>query len=172
MCKSMAWHPGYDHLQPCRCSLRPAGEHLILNCSSHGVVPRVRAKVSVGNFQVVKPTRPSTGAQNCRKQWIGQPFPGQLRLVALPSLYCWYVEGVPSRMPPRSPTNGRQLVSRLIYLAFFHPLSKYPGPWIAKFTNAYAAYHGWKGDIHLDMWRCHQRYGTYLDDVNRRYNRC
>ncbi|KAL2132506.1 hypothetical protein VTI74DRAFT_3725 [Chaetomium olivicolor] len=49
-----------------------------------------------------------------------------------------------------------------MYLAFFHPLAKYPGPWLAKFTNAYAAYHGWRGDIHLDMWRCHQRYGDYV----------
>jgi hypothetical protein len=46
-----------------------------------------------------------------------------------------------------------------VYLAFFHPLAKYPGPWIARFTNAYAAYHAWKGDIHLDMWQCHQKYG-------------
>jgi len=54
------------------------------------------------------------------------------------------------------------LLARATYLAFFHPLARYPGPWIAKFTNAYAAYHGWKGDIHLDMWRCHQRYGDHV----------
>ncbi|KAH6651497.1 cytochrome P450 3A31 [Truncatella angustata] len=54
------------------------------------------------------------------------------------------------------------LLARAIYLAFFHPLARYPGPLLAKFTNAYAAYHGWKGDIHLDMWRAHQRYGDYV----------
>ncbi|KAK6076445.1 cytochrome P450 3A31 [Seiridium cupressi] len=54
------------------------------------------------------------------------------------------------------------LLTRGLYLAFFHPLARYPGPFLAKFTNAYAAYHGWKGDIHLDMWRCHQRYGDYV----------
>ncbi|KAI0110541.1 cytochrome P450 [Hypoxylon sp. NC0597] len=40
-----------------------------------------------------------------------------------------------------------------------HPLPKYPGPLLAKFTNLYAAYHAWKGDIHIDMWRCHLKYG-------------
>lgn len=49
-----------------------------------------------------------------------------------------------------------------MYTLFFHPLSKYPGPLLAKFTNAYAAYHGWKGDIHLDMWRCHEKYGEFV----------
>ncbi|KAL1836124.1 hypothetical protein VTJ49DRAFT_5549 [Mycothermus thermophilus] len=57
---------------------------------------------------------------------------------------------------------GVVLICKAVYLAFFHPLAKYPGPWLAKFTNAYAAYHGWKGDIHLDMWRCHQKYGDHV----------
>ena len=30
---------------------------------------------------------------------------------------------------------------------------------MAKFTNLYAAYHAWLGDIHVDMWRCHEKYG-------------
>ncbi|KAI0200273.1 cytochrome P450 [Astrocystis sublimbata] len=47
----------------------------------------------------------------------------------------------------------------LVFRAFFHPLASFPGPLLAKFTNLYAAYHAWKGDIHLDIWRCHQRYG-------------
>lgn len=55
------------------------------------------------------------------------------------------------------------IVGKAAHLVFFHPLAKYPGPWIARFSNAYAAYHGWKGDIHLDMWRCHQKYG--LQDI-------
>ncbi|KAF4448425.1 hypothetical protein F53441_8148 [Fusarium austroafricanum] len=46
-----------------------------------------------------------------------------------------------------------------IYYAFFHPLAKYPGPFLAKFTGLYAAYHAWIGDLHIDMWRCHERYG-------------
>ncbi|KAI0127098.1 cytochrome P450 3A31 [Xylariales sp. AK1849] len=54
------------------------------------------------------------------------------------------------------------LLTKAVYLTFFHPLAKYPGPLLAKFTNAYAAYHGWKGDIHLDMWKCHRRYGDHV----------
>ncbi|KAK6208581.1 cytochrome P450 3A31 [Colletotrichum tabaci] len=54
------------------------------------------------------------------------------------------------------------IFARATYLAFFHPYAKYPGPFLAKFTNAYAAYHGWKGDIHLDFWRCHEKYGDYV----------
>ncbi|ORY69073.1 putative cytochrome P450 [Pseudomassariella vexata] len=47
----------------------------------------------------------------------------------------------------------------IVYRAFFHPLAKYPGPLLSKFTNLYSAYHAWKGDIHLDVLRCHQKYG-------------
>ncbi|KAK8091784.1 hypothetical protein PG997_002145 [Apiospora hydei] len=54
------------------------------------------------------------------------------------------------------------VLAKLTYLAFFHPLAKYPGPFLAKFTDAYGAYHGWKGDIHLDMWRAHEKYGNYV----------
>lgn len=55
-----------------------------------------------------------------------------------------------------------KVIFKLTYLAFFHPLAKYPGPFLAKFTDAYGFYHGWKGDIHLDMWRSHQKYGDYV----------
>ncbi|KAK4200404.1 cytochrome P450 [Triangularia verruculosa] len=47
----------------------------------------------------------------------------------------------------------------IVYRWFFHPLAKYPGPFLAKFTNLYAAYHSWKGDIHKDMYQCHLKYG-------------
>ncbi|RYP12405.1 hypothetical protein DL767_011316 [Monosporascus sp. MG133] len=50
----------------------------------------------------------------------------------------------------------------VIYTLYFRPLSKYPGPLLAKVTTLYATYHGWKGDIHLDMHRAHARYGPYV----------
>lgn len=50
-------------------------------------------------------------------------------------------------------------VWKIVKLAYIHPYAKYPGPWLAKYTNLYTAYHGWKGDIHLDIYRCHMKYG-------------
>lgn len=51
---------------------------------------------------------------------------------------------------------------QIIYTIFFHPLAKYPGPLLGKITVLYAAYHSWKGDIHIDIWRCHERYGIVM----------
>ncbi|KAK8000942.1 Cytochrome P450 [Apiospora marii] len=54
------------------------------------------------------------------------------------------------------------VIFRLVYLAFFHPLAKYPGPFLSRFTNARASYYAWRGDIHIDVWRCHEKYGDYV----------
>lgn len=53
-----------------------------------------------------------------------------------------------------------QVLGLCAYRIWFHPLSKYPGPTLAKLSNLYSAYYAWTGDIHIDMWRCHQKYGT------------
>jgi cytochrome P450 len=57
-----------------------------------------------------------------------------------------------------------------VYNVFLHPYAKYPGPFLAKFTDLYAGYHAWKGDIHLDMWRCHQLYGDKVRYAPNRLN--
>ncbi|KAI8631419.1 isotrichodermin C-15 hydroxylase [Xylariaceae sp. FL1651] len=49
-----------------------------------------------------------------------------------------------------------------IYRVFFHPLAKYPGPVLAKITDAHQLYHAWKGDRHLEFWRMHERYGKIV----------
>ncbi|KAL4902121.1 hypothetical protein BDW74DRAFT_169636 [Aspergillus multicolor] len=54
------------------------------------------------------------------------------------------------------------LLGYCVYNAVFHPLAKYPGPFVAKFTILRATYHAWKGDVHLDTWRCHQLYGPVV----------
>ncbi|KAK8121820.1 hypothetical protein PG984_010490 [Apiospora sp. TS-2023a] len=54
------------------------------------------------------------------------------------------------------------VIVRLVYLAFFHPLAKYPGPFLSRFTNARASYYAWRGEIHIDVWRCHEKYGDFV----------
>jgi hypothetical protein len=47
----------------------------------------------------------------------------------------------------------------IVYRIWFHPLAKFPGPVLAKVTNLYGGYYAWRGDLHLDMMRCHEKYG-------------
>ncbi|KAM3544223.1 Isotrichodermin C-15 hydroxylase [Beauveria bassiana] len=53
-------------------------------------------------------------------------------------------------------------VAIIVYRVFFHPLAKYPGPFLAKITDAYQLYHAYKGDRHLEFWRMHQKYGKVV----------
>ncbi|CAJ2509677.1 Uu.00g147030.m01.CDS01 [Anthostomella pinea] len=50
----------------------------------------------------------------------------------------------------------------VVYRLFFHPLAKYPGPLLAKITDAHQLYHAWKGDRHLQFWRMHEQYGNIV----------
>jgi cytochrome P450 len=50
----------------------------------------------------------------------------------------------------------------LIYRLYFHPLAKYPGPFLAKITSLYSAYHGYVRDIHIDVQACHEKYGNFV----------
>lgn len=50
----------------------------------------------------------------------------------------------------------------VIYRIFFHPLAKYPGPLLAKLTDAYMLYYAWRGDRHLEFWRMHEKYGKFV----------
>ncbi|KAH8667330.1 cytochrome P450, partial [Tricladium varicosporioides] len=54
------------------------------------------------------------------------------------------------------------IIGLVVYRLWFHPLAKFPGPLAAKVSNLYGGYHAWKGDIHIDMWRCHEKYGDYV----------
>lgn len=53
-----------------------------------------------------------------------------------------------------------QFAGLVVYRLCFHPLAKYPGPFLAKITDVHQLYHAWKGDRHLEFWRMHERYGT------------
>ncbi|PKS08395.1 hypothetical protein jhhlp_005339 [Lomentospora prolificans] len=52
------------------------------------------------------------------------------------------------------------LVSVWLYRLTLHPYAKYPGPFLGKVTSLYGAYHAYFGNIHLDVERCHQTYGS------------
>lgn len=56
----------------------------------------------------------------------------------------------------------KQIVGVGIYRVYFHPLSKYPGPHLAKFTTLYGAYHGYKGDWSATLFDLHQKHGDYV----------
>ncbi|KAI9037504.1 cytochrome P450 [Aspergillus affinis] len=49
-----------------------------------------------------------------------------------------------------------------IYRLTFHPLTNYPGPWIAAVTDLYSIYHCLAGDRHLDFLRLHEKYGPVV----------
>ena len=50
----------------------------------------------------------------------------------------------------------------IIYRLYLHPLAKYPGPFLAKITSLYSAYHGYRRDIHIDVQACHEKYGDFV----------
>ncbi|EPS26280.1 hypothetical protein PDE_01216 [Penicillium oxalicum 114-2] len=50
----------------------------------------------------------------------------------------------------------------IVYRVWFHPLAKFPGPFFAKITNLYGGYHAWKGDVHINMLQCHEKYGDIV----------
>ncbi|RYP80036.1 hypothetical protein DL770_006395 [Monosporascus sp. CRB-9-2] len=48
------------------------------------------------------------------------------------------------------------------YRAFLHPLKDYPGPPLARLTDAYAGFHALLMHLHLTTWEDHQRYGRVI----------
>lgn len=52
------------------------------------------------------------------------------------------------------------ILAYISYYGFLSPLSGIPGPFIARFTRLWLAYHGWKGDFHVVLTEIHEKYGT------------
>lgn len=48
------------------------------------------------------------------------------------------------------------------YMAYFHPLSRYPGPKIAALTNLWKAYYVYKLVLHEKLVELHEQYGPVV----------
>jgi len=51
------------------------------------------------------------------------------------------------------------LLCRSLYLHVSSPLSKVPGPFVARVSRWWLAYHGWRGDFHKLLTSLHEQYG-------------
>ncbi|UKZ81786.1 hypothetical protein TrVFT333_009559 [Trichoderma virens FT-333] len=54
------------------------------------------------------------------------------------------------------------VISIITYRILFHPLAKYPGPFLAKFTEWRDVYHAYREDKHLDLYDLHKRFGPIV----------
>lgn len=55
-----------------------------------------------------------------------------------------------------------RVVRQIVYYRFFHPLSKFPGPFWASVTRLWVAYHNIKGDEPYVEHELHKKYGMRL----------
>ncbi|EUC26773.1 hypothetical protein COCCADRAFT_42247 [Bipolaris zeicola 26-R-13] len=61
----------------------------------------------------------------------------------------------------------RNLITFAAILSFvLHPLAKYPGPFLGRCTNLYAAYKAWRGTLHIDIYECHLKYEIHSHGAN------
>lgn len=52
------------------------------------------------------------------------------------------------------------IVYQIVYYRFFHPLSKFPGPFWASVTRLWIAYHNLKEDERFVEYELHKKYGN------------
>ncbi|GAA91337.1 cytochrome P450 monooxygenase [Aspergillus luchuensis IFO 4308] len=56
----------------------------------------------------------------------------------------------------------KQAFSFVTYRFYFHPLARFPGPWLGAFTDWYAAFYAWRGDLHTKDYEWHEQYGEIV----------
>jgi hypothetical protein len=49
---------------------------------------------------------------------------------------------------------------RMVYNRYFHPLKRYPGPWLASITRLWLAWHHFWGTELQAQWELIKRHGT------------
>lgn len=47
----------------------------------------------------------------------------------------------------------------MLYRLYFHPLARYPGPFLAKISDMYGAWHSMMGRLHIETEKGHRKYG-------------
>ena len=60
-------------------------------------------------------------------------------------MYC------PAQKESDDVANPPKILYACLERLYWHPLAKYPGPFVAKLTDWYAAYHAYIGDLHFKM---------------------
>lgn len=58
-----------------------------------------------------------------------------------------------------------EFCSSASYAILLHHLRQYPGPLLAKLTELFAGSHAFKKDLHLEILRCHERYGISMSHL-------
>ncbi|CAG9984559.1 unnamed protein product [Clonostachys byssicola] len=51
---------------------------------------------------------------------------------------------------------------KVLYRLFAHPLNKYPGPFVAKISSLFGAFHACNTDLHVKTLKDHDRYGSVV----------
>lgn len=47
----------------------------------------------------------------------------------------------------------------MLYRLYFHPLARYPGPFLAKISDMYGVWHSMMGRLHIETEKGHRKYG-------------
>jgi len=54
------------------------------------------------------------------------------------------------------------IVSYILFYRYYHELHKFPGPFLASFTNLWKSYHVYNGDFELVLREAHRKYGRIV----------
>lgn len=57
---------------------------------------------------------------------------------------------------------GTALFAHIVHRRYFHPLSKFPGPYVASITNWWKTYHVYKLDLHEAVLALHHTFGPVV----------
>jgi cytochrome P450 len=85
-----------------------------------------------------------------------------LFLLPILSALCVRTISLPLSFLASAPANPPQILFYAVHLLYFHPLSRYPGPLLARLTPLHSAYYAYIGSRHLLFQRLHARYGPVV----------